>query len=514
MKKTIKIYVLLLSLTVFLIFTSAMLNGQSVMNRVKQFYGTWEVKQSLPIPISHAAGAVVDNRFYIIGGENSNGMPISSVYEYNPENDTWIKKSDSPYAGGCIGCAVADKKIYIFGGVASDSNFDYTCVYDPKADIWENLQKMPPPARRSPAVVSFEDRIFVIGGMAAGYGPLTICDIYIPESNVWSYWRGKEMNVRRDWGSAVIYNNLIYVLGGYNANGSTSSVELYNIKENSWSVGTPLPFNAHASRVEIIDGWIYVTGGLGLNFLDDMVAYNPEQDVWISLPDMLSPKAGHMSCVIDGKLYLAGGLNKSQKFSSLEVFVPGEINVSTIITKVIPDSAYFNQDITIEGYGFGTEKGENYVTFSGIKAVNYYEWSSTRIKTEVPSGAISGDVCVVKDGESSNGFSFKVLGDSPIKKIAASAQSFRLEQNYPNPFNDGTTFKFYIREESVVKLEIYDIVGRKIRSFINSNLSSGEYQCYWNGRNESGEEVAAGQYIVRLLNNKNHSDFIKILYLK
>jgi len=508
-----KINILLLSVLIIVaIFLPAKISTQMDLNKYSS--GTWETRESLPIPISHAAGAVVNNRFYIIGGQTSGGTSISSVYEYNPKNDTWRQKSDFPHKCGNFDCSVFNEKIYIFGGEASNINYDYTYVYDPKSDVWISLQKMPPPARRVAAAVTYENKIYIIGGMTA-YGQLPICDIYIPEYNVWSYWRGAEMSLRKEYCSAVTYNNLIYVLGGYNSNGSISTMEVYNINENTWSIGRSLPFETFGARAELIDNWIYLFGGMDTSyFLNDMAAYNPEQDIWITLPDMPAPKAGHMSCVIDGNLYVAGGVNRSQKFNSLEVYIPGEMNVSTVITNVVPDSAYIHQDITIEGYGFGYEKGSSYVTFGGIKAKNYYEWSPSCIKTEVPSGALSGDICVVKDGESSNGFPFKVLGESPIKKIAADAQYFCLEQNYPNPFNDGTTFRFFIPEESFVKLELYDIRGRIVRTFINASLSAGEYQCYWNGKNKYGEAVATGQYIVRLINNKNYSDFIKLLYLK
>ncbi|MFO7895592.1 MAG: FlgD immunoglobulin-like domain containing protein [Candidatus Cloacimonadales bacterium] len=78
-------------------------------------------------------------------------------------------------------------------------------------------------------------------------------------------------------------------------------------------------------------------------------------------------------------------------------------------------------------------------------------------------------------------------------------------QNYPNPFNpatsqrtSSTTISFNLPEASFVELEIYNIRGQKIRSLNSSELAAGRQKFAWDGKDSSGNSLAAGIYYYRL----------------
>jgi PKD repeat protein len=73
-----------------------------------------------------------------------------------------------------------------------------------------------------------------------------------------------------------------------------------------------------------------------------------------------------------------------------------------------------------------------------------------------------------------------------------------LYQNYPNPFNPSTTIEFENKSHDKVVLEIYDIMGRKVKTLINENRTPGRYAVTWNSDNDFGKSVSAGIYIARL----------------
>ena len=75
---------------------------------------------------------------------------------------------------------------------------------------------------------------------------------------------------------------------------------------------------------------------------------------------------------------------------------------------------------------------------------------------------------------------------------------YELSQNYPNPFNPTTQIQFIIPENQTVTLIIYDILGRKVRTLVNKEMSVGKYLKTWNGINDSGSNVASGIYFYRL----------------
>ncbi len=69
--------------------------------------------------------------------------------------------------------------------------------------------------------------------------------------------------------------------------------------------------------------------------------------------------------------------------------------------------------------------------------------------------------------------------------------------NFPNPFNPSTTISYQIVKNSSVKLDIYDVVGRKVRTLVDGDKSAGYYSVVWNGRDERGRDVSSGTYLYR-----------------
>ncbi|MCA9732072.1 S8 family serine peptidase [candidate division KSB1 bacterium] len=70
--------------------------------------------------------------------------------------------------------------------------------------------------------------------------------------------------------------------------------------------------------------------------------------------------------------------------------------------------------------------------------------------------------------------------------------------NYPNPFNPSTTIQFNLPQETHVKLQIFDMLGRHVQTLVNREMGAGIHSAEWDGRNSRGKEVAAGSYLARL----------------
>ena len=81
-----------------------------------------------------------------------------------------------------------------------------------------------------------------------------------------------------------------------------------------------------------------------------------------------------------------------------------------------------------------------------------------------------------------------------VEKSQFVDKTFKLLQNYPNPFNPTTTISFDLPSRSLVSLKIFDILGRKVATIINSQvLSAGDYSKQWNA-----SDFSSGIYFYQL----------------
>ena len=78
------------------------------------------------------------------------------------------------------------------------------------------------------------------------------------------------------------------------------------------------------------------------------------------------------------------------------------------------------------------------------------------------------------------------------------AKEFALMQNYPNPFNPTTTISYSLPEAARVNLSIYNVLGQRVAELTNETQRAGFYNVTWDGRNETGSQVATGVYFYRL----------------
>jgi hypothetical protein len=85
----------------------------------------------------------------------------------------------------------------------------------------------------------------------------------------------------------------------------------------------------------------------------------------------------------------------------------------------------------------------------------------------------------------------------PAQKVTTD-RVFSLGNNYPNPFNPVTKINFELYQSSWVELVVFDLRGTVVKTLIEQYLLPGQYTFGWDGKNQQGQEAAAGVYFYRL----------------
>jgi hypothetical protein len=95
-------------------------------------------------------------------------------------------------------------------------------------------------------------------------------------------------------------------------------------------------------------------------------------------------------------------------------------------------------------------------------------------------------------GESTFYGPISVMGIDPVP------DDFALSQNYPNPFNSETWFQYQLTEDCEVRISVFDLLGKRIRTILHEKQSHGYYSDHWDGKTEAGEPVPSGIYLLYL----------------
>jgi len=79
--------------------------------------------------------------------------------------------------------------------------------------------------------------------------------------------------------------------------------------------------------------------------------------------------------------------------------------------------------------------------------------------------------------------------------------SFHLEQNFPNPFNAKTAIDYQLPQSSRVRLEVFDLLGRKVVTLVDGKQEAGYWSVLW-----EASKVSSGIYFYKLTSG----DFVEV----
>ncbi|RMH60807.1 MAG: T9SS C-terminal target domain-containing protein [Calditrichaeota bacterium] len=93
---------------------------------------------------------------------------------------------------------------------------------------------------------------------------------------------------------------------------------------------------------------------------------------------------------------------------------------------------------------------------------------------------------------------FDPVSDLEKGQKAVRPNDFRLYNAYPNPFNPETTLRYALPRASVVRIDVYDLTGKRVHVLEKGFQTAGTHRVGWNGMNEKGRPMPSGLYIIRM----------------
>ncbi len=114
----------------------------------------------------------------------------------------------------------------------------------------------------------------------------------------------------------------------------------------------------------------------------------------------------------------------------------------------------------------------------------------------------NGDQIVVGTG----GRGYFVSGETDTRVVSQSTalvNTFELYPNVPNPFNPQTQLKFSLMAPSHMRICVFNVLGENLRTLKEGDFLPGVHVLDWNGKNDRGQDVASGVYLVRFENDQH-----------
>jgi|GEM_PF-3148158 len=94
--------------------------------------------------------------------------------------------------------------------------------------------------------------------------------------------------------------------------------------------------------------------------------------------------------------------------------------------------------------------------------------------------------------------SFDLMSITSSAKSSLTPADFSVDQNYPNPFNSSTTIRYTIPEAVVVRMHVYDVLGRRVITLVDESQTAGWHQVSWDSKSARGIDVSSGIYFYRI----------------
>ena len=205
------------------------------------------------------------------------------------------------------------------------------------------------------------------------------------------------------------------------------------------------------------------------------------------------------------------GTDNTQWFGTMSVAPNGRIDVVWLDTRDAPEGT----NMSVLYYTFSDDQGE---TWSGNEAlsiafdpnIGYPQQDKMGDYFDMVSDDEGAHLAWANTINGGQDVYYTHIIPSSILSVANQSSLDNLKiKNYPNPFVDETTIELFVQNKEHVTIEVYDLLGNKLRTLLNKNVQ-GNYSLKWDGSTDQGRKLNTGLYLISI-QSESKTSIIKVL---
>ena len=424
---------------------------------------------------------------------------FSSIIDIHAEAIDSIIKIGSLETPGSIASGV-----FVQGDFAYVANQSFVNVIDISVPTSPLLRDSVNPTNNSATGIFIMDTLAFLNN-----GPVdrfTVLNVANPDS---PYVLGWTNMLRGDSKGIFAIDTLVYLASGMNG------FHIINVSDpqNPTAIGS---FNSPGSAIDLFvkDTLVYLADGDSLQIVNVSDPFSPFRVGAVVMPTScldVSVDSNYAFVVCEG----SNGFNDG----SLQI-----VDVSNPASPIIVDSIVGRDGdpyaIYIQGnYAYIVSRDSPPFSFGGLWVVNISDPLNPVLAWEGNTPGDAFDVFTafpyiyVADSDSLQIYQHTVVGIEEEEDKYKDIKS-KLLQNQPNPFNQRTVIRYQIKESVSVILNVYDIIGRVVRTLVNDSKDPGSYSVYWDRKDDLGNLVGSGVYFYNLIAGQEQSSTKKMVIIR
>jgi len=392
-----------------------------------------------------------------------------------------------------------------------------TELYDPVSNSFsESGSTVQYHRQGSTATLLNNGNVLFVGGVNAQQ----VAEIYDPGSGTFSL-TGSPLAVHCYHTANLLPDGKVLIAGGQDNNGpQTHAVaELYDPQSSTFSLTDSLNIDRSGhkavllpnSKVLLVGGIQTTTPGSGI-YLNSCEVYDPNSGTFSQVKNMNQSRTGHaVTLLSSGKVLISGGAWYSNQGEIYDYLTDswsftGSMNVirrSNHTATRLPGGKVLLAGGFVEAANSSAEIYDPVTnTFSSTNSMITPRMQHTATRLQNGNILIAGGYNGSATIKLAELFIIDTTSYVAIENDHGSKhpvpENYILKHNYPNPFNPETTIEYHLTRTADVRLEIYNLLGQRVRLLVNTKKQPGEYTVKWDGKDDNGQDLASSVYVIHL----------------